>query len=242
MDSSKDDSKNNTNQQAQNNDNEQKNMDTMLAFSLVFDTLAYSVLRTCSLVSKDFHKTTKEVFKTRYNRHINSYPPSIVDGQYDSELCKVFYVPAKIKLFTNDNNTNNNNNNSNTPHNTDGYVRMWWRGYATSKQYRRMHMDLLNAVKIYGVSAVLIDAYESKIIGIDDQAWIASEWFGALKTLPITVTRLAVLNSKYLFSRAGIENIYNKTKHYWGKNANGKTSFKLKHFDTFEEAEAFLLS
>lgn len=148
---------------------------TMLAFALVFDGLSYAVLRTCALVSRQFHKTSKEVFKARYSRNINSYPPSITDGNYEEELCKIFHVPAKPQPQSQQNDNSNNsqdtNNNdatqNNNDHNTDGYVRMWWRGYATSKQYRRMHMDLLNAVKIYGVSAVLIDAYESKIVCIN---------------------------------------------------------------------------
>lgn len=198
----------------------------LVAFALVFEQqrLSYKALRTCALVSKGMHKTAKDVFTARYKLNWHSYPPSIIDGEYDAELCKILYVPAKA------NGNDNSSSTSGAAH--DGYIRMWWKGYATSKQYRRMHVDVLNAAKIYGVSSILIDAYESKIIGSDDQTWIAQEWFGSLKALPFSETRLAVLNSKFLFSRAGIENIYNKTRHYWTRD-----NLRLRHFDSFAEAE-----
>jgi len=210
------------------------------AFALIFEHLSYHNLRTCALVSKDFHKATKDVFKARYNRNIGSYPSSITDGKYDKELCTIIYVPPTVN--NNHANTTNNNSNNTTPRgtirNTDGYVRMIWKGYATSKQYRRMHVDLLNAQKIYGVSGMMIDASESKIIGIEDQSWIAQNWFEWVKGSSFRVTRVAVLNSKFLFSRAGIENIYNKSKQVWSSNDD----FQLRHAETFLEAESFLLT
>src|SRR5688572_28616717 len=106
-----------------------------------------------------------------------------------------------------------------------GIVRMSWKGYANSGQFREGTRRMLEVLRDARASVVLGDITEMVLISQEDQQWLVENF------LPVAIDAgfkaIALLNPRHYFNKVAVETIAYKVK---------QEKLKISFFESEEEA------
>src|SRR5688572_9500570 len=82
-------------------------------------------------------------------------------------------------------------------------VVMQWNGYSTSRQFKEGTELMLNTLIKNGASKVLADIKEMKIIGMEDQHWLNTDFLP--RAINFGFRAIAIINPAYYFNKVAVE-------------------------------------
>ena len=112
-------------------------------------------------------------------------------------------------------------------------VRMLWKGYATSAQFRAANERVLEAIKERKASKLLGDAEDFVLIGADDQMWLASNWIP--RALQAGVRKIALVMPRFYFNRVAVDTVAQRLSGEFARNL-----VRIEYFDGRESARNWL--
>ena len=112
-------------------------------------------------------------------------------------------------------------------------VRMIWKGYATSAQFRAANERVLEAIRERKASRLLGDVKDFILIGADDQTWLASNWIP--RALQAGVRKIALVMPRFYFNRVAVDTVTQRLSGEFARNL-----VRIEYFDQREPARTWL--
>jgi hypothetical protein len=105
------------------------------------------------------------------------------------------------------------------------HVVMEWNGYATSRQFRDGTELMLNTLIQHKATKVLADIRNMKIIGLEDQQWLESDFLP--RATRFGFKTIAIIQPKAYFNKVAVETVSYKVD---------KEKLTINFFDDVEKA------
>ena len=107
---------------------------------------------------------------------------------------------------------------------------MEWNGYSTSSQFREGTEMMLRTLVNNRASKVLADIKEMKIIGMEDQQWLNTDFLP--RAINAGFKAIAIINPAYYFNKVAVESISYKVD---------KDKLTINFFDNVQDAKEWLI-